>query len=81
MSQLVEEYIKAYETIQSVAESRKVQAINHHSEEGETKNCSTKSRLYRLALLLQKTEQELGAKLALRALDTGKIEEAIKICR
>uniref|UniRef100_A0A7M4F655 Kinetochore associated 1 n=1 Tax=Crocodylus porosus TaxID=8502 RepID=A0A7M4F655_CROPO len=81
MSQLLEEYIKAYETIQSMAESRKVQATNHHSEEGETKNCSTKSRLYRLALLLQKTEQELGAKLALRALDTGKIEEAIKICR
>ncbi|KAH1180193.1 hypothetical protein KIL84_009029, partial [Mauremys mutica] len=72
MSQLLEEHIKAYERIQSMAKSRKVQT---------TKNCSTESRLYRLALLLQITEQELGAKLALRSLDAGKIEEALKICR
>uniref|UniRef100_A0A452H686 Uncharacterized protein n=1 Tax=Gopherus agassizii TaxID=38772 RepID=A0A452H686_9SAUR len=80
MSQLLEEHIKAYESIQSLAKSRKVQATNSKYD-SKTKNRSTESRLYRLALLLQRTEQELGAKLALRSLDAGKIEEALKICR
>ncbi|TFK14050.1 ankyrin repeat domain-containing protein 65 [Platysternon megacephalum] len=80
MSQLLEEHIKAYESIQSMAKSRKVQATNS-KDDSKTKNCSTESRLYKLALLLQRTEQELGAKLALRSLDAGKIEEALKICR
>uniref|UniRef100_A0A8C0HGN4 Kinetochore associated 1 n=1 Tax=Chelonoidis abingdonii TaxID=106734 RepID=A0A8C0HGN4_CHEAB len=80
MSQLLEEHIKAYESVQSVAKSRKAQATNS-KDDSKTKNRSTESRLYRLALLLQRTEQELGAKLALRSLDAGKIEEALKICR
>uniref|UniRef100_A0A8C4YQF8 Kinetochore associated 1 n=1 Tax=Gopherus evgoodei TaxID=1825980 RepID=A0A8C4YQF8_9SAUR len=80
MSQLLEEHIKAYESIQSLAKSRKVQATNS-KDDSKTKNRSTESRLYRLALLLQRTEQELGAMLALRSLDAGKIEEALKICR
>lgn len=80
MSQLLEEHIKAYESIQSMAKSRKMQATNS-KDDSKTKNRSTESRLYRLALLLQRTEQELGAKLALRSLDAGKIEEALKICR
>uniref|UniRef100_A0A8C3SHY4 Kinetochore associated 1 n=1 Tax=Chelydra serpentina TaxID=8475 RepID=A0A8C3SHY4_CHESE len=80
MSQLLEEHIKAYESIRSMAKSRKVQATNS-KDDSKTKNRSTESRLYRLALLLQSTEQELGAKLALRSLDAGKIEEALKICR
>ncbi|XP_067395657.1 kinetochore-associated protein 1 [Emydura macquarii macquarii] len=80
MSQLLEEHIKAYESIRSTAKSRKVQAANS-KDNSKTKNRSTESRLYRLALLLQRTEQELGAKLALRSLDAGKIEEALKICR
>ncbi|KAM6340705.1 kinetochore-associated protein 1 isoform 3-T4 [Alca torda] len=81
MSRLLEEHIKAYETVRSLSKSRKVQAINCNSEDGKTKNRSTESRLYRLALLLQRSEQELGEKLALRALDTGKVEDTIKICR
>uniref|UniRef100_A0A8C8RMP3 Kinetochore associated 1 n=1 Tax=Pelusios castaneus TaxID=367368 RepID=A0A8C8RMP3_9SAUR len=80
MSQLLEEHIKAYENIRSTAKSRKVQATSS-KDHRKTKNRSTESRLYRLALLLQRTEQELGAKLALRSLDAGKIEEALKICR
>uniref|UniRef100_A0A8C3F6L9 Kinetochore associated 1 n=1 Tax=Chrysemys picta bellii TaxID=8478 RepID=A0A8C3F6L9_CHRPI len=80
MSQLLEEHIKAYESIRSMAKSRKVQATNS-KDDSKTKNRSTESRLYKLALLLQTTEQELGAKLALRSLDAGKIEEALKICR
>ncbi|NXV25489.1 KNTC1 protein, partial [Rissa tridactyla] len=81
MSRLLEEHIKAYETVRSLSKSRKVQTINCNSEDGKTKNRSTESRLYRLALLLQRSEQELGEKLALRALDAGKVEDTIKICR
>uniref|UniRef100_A0A674JS58 Kinetochore associated 1 n=1 Tax=Terrapene triunguis TaxID=2587831 RepID=A0A674JS58_9SAUR len=80
MSQLLEEHIKAYESIRSMAKSRKVQATNS-KDDSKTKNRSTESRLYKLALLLQTTEQELGTKVALRSLDAGKIEEALKICR
>ncbi|NXN24364.1 KNTC1 protein, partial [Nycticryphes semicollaris] len=81
MSRLLEEHIKAYETVRSLSKSRKVQTINCNSKDGKSKNRSTESRLYRLALLLQRSEQELGEELALRALDAGKVEDAIKICR
>uniref|UniRef100_A0A8C8A3Z4 Kinetochore associated 1 n=1 Tax=Otus sunia TaxID=257818 RepID=A0A8C8A3Z4_9STRI len=81
MSSLLENHIRAYETATSLSKSRKVQTKNHNSEDGKTRKRSTESRLYRLALLLQRSEQELGGKLALRALDAGKVEDAIKICR
>uniref|UniRef100_A0A8C0EDW6 Kinetochore associated 1 n=1 Tax=Bubo bubo TaxID=30461 RepID=A0A8C0EDW6_BUBBB len=81
MSSLLENHIRAYETATSLSKSRKVQTKNHNSEDGKTRKRSTLSRLYRLALLLQRSEQELGEKLALRALDAGKVEDAIKICR
>ncbi|XP_074868809.1 kinetochore-associated protein 1 [Carettochelys insculpta] len=80
MSQLLEEHIKAYESLRSMAQSRKVQTANSKDDSKMT-DCSTESRLYRLAFLLQMTEQELGVKLALRSLDAGKIEEALNICR
>lgn len=81
MSRLLEKHIKAYETVRSLSKPRRVQTMNCNSEDGKTKNRSTESRLYRLALLLQRSEQELGEKLALRALDAGKVEDAVKICR
>ncbi|NWU93456.1 KNTC1 protein, partial [Upupa epops] len=81
MSSLLETHIKAYETARSLARSRKAQTMNCNSEDGKTKNRSTESRLYRLGLLLRRSEQELGQELALRALDAGKVEEAVKICR
>uniref|UniRef100_A0A8C4U158 Kinetochore associated 1 n=1 Tax=Falco tinnunculus TaxID=100819 RepID=A0A8C4U158_FALTI len=81
MSRLLENHIKAYVTARSLSKSRKVQTINYNSEDGKTKNRCTESRLYRLALLLQRSEQELGEKLVLRALDAGKVEDAVKICR
>ena len=34
-----------------------------------------------MALLLQRSEQELGTTLALRALGAGRVEDAVKICR
>ncbi|NXP48746.1 KNTC1 protein, partial [Heliornis fulica] len=81
MSGLLEDHIRSYETVRSLSKSKKVQTTNCNSEDGKTKNCSTESRLYRLALLLQKSEQELAEKLTLRALHAGKVEDAVKICR
>ncbi|NWX11728.1 KNTC1 protein, partial [Aegotheles bennettii] len=81
VSRLLETHIKAYETVRSLPKSRKVQTVNCDSEGGKTKNRSTESRLYRLASLLQMSEQELGEKLVLRALDAGKVEDAVKLCR
>ncbi|XP_061200582.1 kinetochore-associated protein 1 [Neopsephotus bourkii] len=81
MSELLENHFKAYETARSLSKSRKAQRVTPSSEDGKSKNCCTESRLYKLALLLQKSEQELGEKLAWRALDAGKVEEAVKICR
>ncbi|XP_065548695.1 kinetochore-associated protein 1 [Lathamus discolor] len=81
MSELLENHFKAYETDRSLSKSRKAQTVNCSSEDGKSKNRSTQSRLYKLALLLQRSEQELGEKLVWRALDAGKVEEAVKICR
>ncbi|NWV05115.1 KNTC1 protein, partial [Ptilonorhynchus violaceus] len=81
MSELLEDHINAYESVRSASKSRKVQAMDCHSEGGKPKKPPTESRLYRLALLLQSSEQELGQKLALRALDAGRVEVAVKICR
>ncbi|KFQ38772.1 Kinetochore-associated protein 1, partial [Mesitornis unicolor] len=80
MSRLLENHIKAYENVRCLAKSR-VQTTNCNSEDGKAKNHSTESRLHRLALLLQRSEQELGLKLALRALDVGDVEDAVRICR
>ncbi|NXH17381.1 KNTC1 protein, partial [Bucco capensis] len=79
MSNLLENYITAYETARSLSKARKAQTMNCNSEDGKPKN--TEPKLYRLALLLQRSEQELGEKLALRALDVGKVKDAVKICR
>ncbi|KAM4649304.1 kinetochore-associated protein 1 isoform 5-T7 [Amazona ochrocephala] len=81
MSELLENHFKAYETARSLSKSRRAQTAKCSSADGKIKNRSTESRLYKLALLLQRSEQELGEKLAWRALDAGKVEEAVKICR
>ncbi|KAE8635123.1 hypothetical protein XENTR_v10002517 [Xenopus tropicalis] len=81
VSQLRDEHIIAYETTKSKSKnSGKTSELNPTFDE-KTKIPSTESRLYRLALLLQVTEQELGAELALRALAFGKVEKALQICR
>ncbi|XP_062470113.1 kinetochore-associated protein 1 [Pezoporus occidentalis] len=81
MSELLENHFHAYETARSLSKSQKAQTVTCSSEDSKSKNRSTESRLYKLALLLQRSEQELGEKLAWRALDAGKVEEAVKICR
>ncbi|XP_051529247.1 kinetochore-associated protein 1 [Myxocyprinus asiaticus] len=47
--------------------------------DGKTKTLSTEAGLHRLARQLQKTEQELWADLALRALDAGDVKKALQI--
>ncbi|XP_075690227.1 kinetochore-associated protein 1 isoform X2 [Rhinoderma darwinii] len=80
VSRLREEHIIAYETTKSKSKLEKaLEQISVHDK--QSKVPSTESRLYRLALLLQVTEQELGAELALRALAAGKVENALQICR
>ncbi|NXU91502.1 KNTC1 protein, partial [Xiphorhynchus elegans] len=79
-SELLEHHISAYESVRC-AKARKGQPLNCHPEDGKARSPPTESRLYRLALLLQLSEHELGQKLALRALDAGKVEAAVKICR
>lgn len=49
--------------------------------DGKTKSLSTEAGLHRLARQLQKTEQELWADLALRALEAGDVEKALQILR
>ncbi|XP_063310359.1 kinetochore-associated protein 1 [Pelobates fuscus] len=80
VSALRDEHIKAYESARSKSKSEKSpeQAVNM---DGIAKTPSTDSRLYRLALLLQVTEQELSAELAFRALSQGKVEKSLQICR
>lgn len=81
ISALLEDHISTYERVRSASKSRNVQAVNCKSEGGKPKPPPTESRLYKLALLLQVSEHELGEKLALRALDNGKVEVAVNICR
>ncbi|XP_066465725.1 kinetochore-associated protein 1 [Tiliqua scincoides] len=75
---LLEEHIKAYK---ETRRSRKTQDEGTSSEESGIKTPLTYSRLRQLALLLQRTEQEMGSELVLRELDAGRVEEALKICR
>ncbi|XP_061458335.1 kinetochore-associated protein 1 isoform X2 [Rhineura floridana] len=66
VSQLLEEQIQGEET---------------SLKDSDVKKQLSQARLYRLALLLQRTKHEMGSELVLRALDTGKFEEALNICR
>ncbi|XP_040272101.1 kinetochore-associated protein 1 [Bufo bufo] len=79
VSRLREEHIIAYETTRSKSKLEKASEQNAGLDK-QSKVPSTESRLYRLALLLQVTEQELGAELALRALAAGKVEKTLEIC-
>nr|XP_033810418.1 kinetochore-associated protein 1 isoform X2 [Geotrypetes seraphini] len=78
LSELCEKHIKAYE--KSMSKSSNDQEIIH-SPDGIAKKANTESRLQKLALLLKVTDQDLQAQLALRALDAGKVEKTLQICR
>uniref|UniRef100_A0AAR2LD09 RZZ complex subunit KNTC1/ROD C-terminal domain-containing protein n=1 Tax=Pygocentrus nattereri TaxID=42514 RepID=A0AAR2LD09_PYGNA len=57
----------------------KAKAAVANDPDGKTKTLSTEAGLHRLARHLQRTEQELWADLAVRALDAGNVEKALKI--
>ncbi|XP_039218490.1 kinetochore-associated protein 1 isoform X3 [Crotalus tigris] len=75
--QLLEDHLEAYK-----------RARRHKNQEGgdtkpgdpSMKEELTQTRLYRLGFLLQKSDAEMGAELALHALEDGKVEEALQIC-
>ncbi|KAJ7309807.1 hypothetical protein JRQ81_007877 [Phrynocephalus forsythii] len=78
-SQLLTENIETYGNAEHSRRTRE-EAASRESERTKKKEL-TWSRLHRLASLLGWTEHEMAAELALRALDAGKVEEALKICR
>ncbi|ETE64316.1 Kinetochore-associated protein 1, partial [Ophiophagus hannah] len=77
-AQLLEDHIRAYEKAK-----RRRNRGGGETKPGDpgAKKELTPMRLYRLGFLLQKSEAEMGAELAFRALDDGKVEEALQICR
>lgn len=82
--QFQEYHITAYENTRARGPSKsKVTAtpMVANDPDGKTKNISTEAGLRRLARQLQRTEQELWADLALRALGVGKVDKALKILR
>ncbi|KAJ7396567.1 Kinetochore-associated protein 1 [Pitangus sulphuratus] len=81
MSELLEQHINAHESARGASKCRKVQAVNCKLGDGRAKSPPSELRLYRLASLLQVPRHELAQKLAWRALDAGKVEDAVKMCR
>ncbi|XP_069475728.1 kinetochore-associated protein 1 [Ambystoma mexicanum] len=80
VSQLLEEHINAYESALSKTVSESGQEVVL-SPSISPKGPFTEFRLHWFASLLQITERELEEELALRSLDAGNLEHALKICR
>ncbi|XP_064209384.1 kinetochore-associated protein 1 [Anguilla rostrata] len=81
-AQFQEQHITAYENTRGGASGRPNGAapVVANDADGKMKTISTEAGLHRLARQLQRSEQELWADLALRALAVGKVEKALKIC-
>lgn len=82
--QFQEHHITAYENTRARGPSQgKVTAtpMVANDPDGKIKTISTEAGLRRLSRQLQRTEQELWADLALRALGVGKVDKALKILR
>uniref|UniRef100_A0AAY5JYA4 Kinetochore associated 1 n=1 Tax=Esox lucius TaxID=8010 RepID=A0AAY5JYA4_ESOLU len=82
--QIQERHITAYENTRRQGPSQSTLTATPmvaNDPDGKTKTISTEAGLRRLARQLQRTEQELWADLALRALGVGKVDKALKILR
>ncbi|KAJ8005659.1 hypothetical protein DPEC_G00120230 [Dallia pectoralis] len=79
--QIQERHITAYENTRGEGPSPPGSATPTvaNDPDGKTKTISTEAGLLRLARQLQRTEPELWADLALRALGVGKVDKALKI--
>ncbi|XP_062307937.1 kinetochore-associated protein 1 [Osmerus eperlanus] len=86
-SQFQEHHITAYENTRARKQSSVVAGGNYvpatppvaNDPDGKTKSISTEAGLRRLSRQLQRTEQELWADLALRAVGAGRVDKALKI--
>ncbi|XP_061116053.1 kinetochore-associated protein 1 [Conger conger] len=84
-AQFQEQHITAYENTRARGgapgpPSAAAAPVVANDADGKIKTISTEAGLHRLARQLQRTEQQLWADLALRALGVGKVEKALKIC-
>ncbi|XP_029961373.1 kinetochore-associated protein 1 [Salarias fasciatus] len=80
--QIQEHHITAYENTRGRRSSSDKSAkspVVANDPDGKTKTISTEAGLRRLGRQLQRTEQELWSDLALRALEAGKVDKALKI--
>ncbi|GAA6089465.1 kinetochore-associated protein 1 isoform X1 [Tachysurus ichikawai] len=86
--QFNQQLITAYENTRAWRHSKKKHLDKAHAKEpdnktndpdGKTRTLSTEAGLHRLARHLERTEQELWADLADRALEAGNVEKALKI--
>lgn len=79
--QFQEQHITAYENTHGQGRRPKGTApLVANDPDGKTRTLSTEAGLRRLARQLQRSEPELWADLALRALGVGKVDKALKIC-
>ncbi|KAJ8286257.1 hypothetical protein GJAV_G00036360 [Gymnothorax javanicus] len=83
-AQFQERHITAYENTRvrggATSQSNSAAPVVANDADGKIKTISTEAGLHRLARQLQRSEQQLWADLALRALSVGKVEKALKIC-
>ncbi|XP_067861865.1 kinetochore-associated protein 1 [Heptranchias perlo] len=77
--QLYEGQVQAYANTWSNSKSGKDPSYTRGSDTNV--KIPTETKLYKLCLLFQNSEQDVVSELALRALADGNIEEAVNICR
>ncbi|XP_049722443.1 kinetochore-associated protein 1 [Elephas maximus indicus] len=77
VANLHEQHIQAYEVAQAKHKPRR----SPEPSAAGTQSLHAESKLHRQALALQVSEQELEAKLTLRALNDGQVETVLKKCR
>uniref|UniRef100_A0A3P8WBQ2 Kinetochore associated 1 n=1 Tax=Cynoglossus semilaevis TaxID=244447 RepID=A0A3P8WBQ2_CYNSE len=82
--QIKELHLTTYENTRRRQSSKRKATTNSvvaNDPHGKIKTISTEAGLHRLGRQLQHTEQELWSELALRALEVGKVDKALKILR
>ncbi|XP_024909034.1 kinetochore-associated protein 1 isoform X2 [Cynoglossus semilaevis] len=80
--QIKELHLTTYENTRRRQSSKRKATTNSvvaNDPHGKIKTISTEAGLHRLGRQLQHTEQELWSELALRALEVGKVDKALKI--
>ncbi|XP_051888411.1 kinetochore-associated protein 1 isoform X2 [Pristis pectinata] len=76
--QLYNEQVQAYASTWSNSNLRK--DAGHNTGSSTNAKIPREMKLYKLSLLFQNSEQDVVSELAMRSLDEGNIERAVKIC-